>query len=301
MPISPYGSGCLLGGKELFWPLTKRGLLSELVVASYAQSLCQHWQIKFRLFSSPVNIRYWKALFPSLDICACPFPSSYVSPVRGEVKRFGLLRLIGQSKYFMSVSIFNSIWSYSAESKFLSEFDLYSAVQANLTSLLRTSVTYEGGLFGDNHLSHKPFNAIHLRLGDKVYSKFAEALQIPLDVYAQACCENFSKHNHVYVMGDSPEANDKLADMLRFSGFQSVSTLSPCYANLTTGYDQACFNRLPVDKKVKYSTLFMSDFVKLVLAESVICTFSSNVGRSAALLRGNKNILSLGGDFRIVQ
>lgn len=291
----------ILVSKKLFWPLTKRGLLSELVVASYIQSLCQYYQIQFHFFSSPLNIRYWRSLFPLLDISVCPFPSSYVSPVRGEASHINFPKFFGLSRFSISASVFQSAWSEAAENYFADKFDLYSVVRSNLTRILHGSACFGAESSGDRHLHLEAYDVVHLRLGDKVHSKFAEAPHLPLEAYVRACCENFSKSNQVYVVGDSPNANDKLAEMLKCSGFLAVSPLSPSCAHLSNGYDQTVFNKFTLAKKVQYSESFILDFAKIVFAKSVVCTFSSNVGRSAALLRGNNNITSIHGDFRIVQ
>lgn len=284
------------------WPLTKRGLFSEILVYSYFQAILKYRNRELRLISSIRQIRYWRKLFPGLRVSISMLPSSLllrVSQNQSYMNKFSCDRNLQYHVLDPNI-IFSTLWHRESEDFFSSQFNLYDRVAENLEFILSHSPDYD---IRKAHLMNtdEPFNAVHIRRGDKIYNKKPEANIVPLDIYINNIVNLFNVASPVYLLGDSVDILTILQSKLITLGFTRVVISASTIPISSKGYNQQLFNKLSLTDRLKYNRFFLQDFATMVRANKLLCSFSSCVGRCAALLRGFQRTYSIDTSFSIVQ
>lgn len=121
------------------------------------------------------------------------------------------------------------------------------------------------------------YGAIHIRRGDKVTS--GEMSPLPLDAYLEHL--DFLGCNHLFVATDDYAALKELASALP-AGFHLYSFSSPG----DSGHDQSQFNASSPEVRKRETLRMFAEMELMCGAQRLICSFSSNVGRFAALRLG---------------
>lgn len=139
------------------------------------------------------------------------------------------------------------------------------------------------------------FISVHLRRGDKLW---AEAKEIPVRDFAQKICRvnNSACARNIYVMSDEESAFEEFRSY--FNGSHTVydlRTLMKCsgmnWEDFFVNGDITCRKRRATvaDKSfwLPHTRQLIVEMTLLSMSNELICTFSSNICRLAALLRGS--------------
>lgn len=126
-----------------------------------------------------------------------------------------------------------------------------------------------------------PFDiGIHIRMGDKITS--GEMKEIGLDVYNNAIKDaqkTLGKDKvNVYIMSDNSEIIKSISD-------PSWSVYSLPSPTPSTGHDQRKFNSMSTNDKMAAYYNFLAELYIMQRCRSIICTYSSNIGRILYLTR----------------
>ena len=119
---------------------------------------------------------------------------------------------------------------------------------------------------------------VHIRSGDKI--RTGEMPVIPIDLYVKEI--NATNAKTIFVMTDNSELLDQMKGSLKPSiQVYSLNQTSPC----KTGHEQGVFNSYPNDVKLDAYIHFLAELYVMQKIPSIICTFSSNIGRFLYLTR----------------
>jgi len=284
------------------WPLTKRGLFSEILVYGYIASILDSSKRDIRLFTSVGQSRYWRKLFPGIKLSSSFLPSSFLLTPAADPSARSLIDIqqVLSSRYINPTQVFRALWNLEVERYFAAKFDLYGRIAEHIEIFLRASPVFCAAIESTScHLNE--FNAVHVRRGDKVAGLNPEAEALSLGVYVKQISEVCNPASPLYLIGDNASTLDELKDSLIPLGFLDVIHKSPSLSGNFPGYDQEIFNALSVERRLEFNRAFLEEFAFLVGAKSLICTFSSCVGRSAALIRRFDRTYSIDTSFSIVQ
>lgn len=133
--------------------------------------------------------------------------------------------------------------------------------------------------------------AVQIRRGDKIKGAAKESLAVSIADYAKAAlarCVPSGPCTAVIVCTDDVTAAEELGIMLQHShpGLPVRWRRRPdAPEKLRQGHWQAEFNSQPLKERIDLTNVFLADMEVMKNAHTLICTFSSNVGRMAALLR----------------
>ena len=148
------------------------------------------------------------------------------------------------------------------------------------------------------------FFAVHIRRTDKLLTK--EMTDVPVVEYCQkvaAVCRQLrnSCPSHVFVMYDEGQAFSRLKEcalqdnystkfldyamLVNMTGRNAAEFASVVHPASTSEYDQR--------EWFKHTQEMLLSITLLAMSDQLICTFSSNVCRLAALVRGNLDSKSL--------
>jgi hypothetical protein len=285
---------------SVLWPLTRRGLFSELLVYSYVKANLERYGKRMTLVASLQDYSYWRSILPHLYIRPTVFPSYLISPVIDSPSTRIMLKAPIAGKYFQPKLLFQHMWRPETEEKIRDEFDLLTAISVNIASALapylaKSPQVIDGIPFGT------AYNVVHVRRGDKIYNSNPEARLYPLAAYRDLGLRKLDRCLPLVLLGDSTQDILELSEMLLAAGFQSVQRRTPLLSTGADGYDQTRFNRLHTSQRSSYNLAFIDDFMLMVNARQLICSYSSCVGRSAGILRRTLNTYSVDTDFTIVQ
>lgn len=120
---------------------------------------------------------------------------------------------------------------------------------------------------------------VHIRSGDKI--RTGEMPLIPMELYVKEI--NATNAKTVFVMTDNSELLEQIKGSLKPSiQVYSLTQTSPCKA----GHEQDVFNSSPNDVKLDAYIHFLAELYVMQQIPSIICTFSSNIGRFLYLTTG---------------
>jgi len=138
--------------------------------------------------------------------------------------------------------------------------------------------------------------AVQIRRGDKVAGKRRETLRVQTPDYARAALEHLRPSgpcSAVVVCTDDITAAEELADELR----KARPKVDVRYRRrretpdeLRAGHWQPKWNAMPLERRMDHTHEFLADVEVMRNAHTLVCTFSSNVGRLVALLRDGRTI-----------
>ncbi len=282
--------------QSFYWPLTRRGLFSEILVYAYVKECLASEGILVKPLI-PIDLKkYWPILFPSQEFKYSLLTSNLLNPVCPPSK---LLRLFGKFiPAFKNLDVcnqyFRRLWSKNAELHYNQNEYFMDRIAQHLSSFIclhESSTSYPA----------YQYNAIHLRRGDKVYNTNPEASLIDIQHYTKLADINLLKSMPILIFSDSYHHASILSNELTCHGFKKVKLINKCHSLTIKGYNQSLFNKLNSRTKLIYSKSFLSEFNLMVNSNVFICTYSSCVGRAAYAMRKSRNTLSVDTSFSIVQ
>jgi hypothetical protein len=241
-------------------------------------------------------------LFPGLDIKSSLYPSSILfSP--NHSKQLLLNRALFSFPFMPDHrpnELFRVLWDIAAEQHYFYNLETYQKVADCLHSTLSLSPAYNS-VRNILSASSEHYNAVHVRRGDKTYNQNPEAIPMSLDTYIKYIRQACNTSDLIYLFGDSSLTLQTLHDKLLCEGYQKVEIMLPHRTDNKSGYNQLLFNTMTLQERIEYNRSFMHDFGYMTNAHVFIGSFSSCVGRSAALLRNFKRSYSVDTRFSIVQ
>lgn len=138
--------------------------------------------------------------------------------------------------------------------------------------------------------------AVQIRRGDKVAGKRRETLRVQTPDYARAALDHLVPSGPctaVVVCTDDITAAEELADELRAMRRKvdvRYRRRKSTPDELRAGHWQPKWNAMPLEQRVDHTHEFLADVEVMRHAHTLVCTYSSNVGRLVALLRDGKTI-----------
>jgi len=121
---------------------------------------------------------------------------------------------------------------------------------------------------------------IHIRMGDKITS--GEMTAIAIETYINAIRDTQrtlgKDHINVYVMTDNPSIIQSISDPT-WSVYFLTSPIR------SSGHDQLTFNAMSTNDKMAAYYHFLAELHIMQRCSSIICTYSSNIGRFLYLTR----------------
>jgi len=133
----------------------------------------------------------------------------------------------------------------------------------------------------------EPYCAVHVRRGDKITSK--EMRAISLESYAEAIAKQ--PHKTALIFSDDFRI---FAELRTLSESKSPSVqLINCTDESMTGFSEKDYRNMRDDERIGAVTRVFAEMELMRRAQYLVCTFSSNVSRFAALYVGLENCLSL--------
>ena len=283
----------------VLWPLTRRGLFSEILVLCYVRVIYQYLDIPFQISAPLDTYPYWANLLAHLSIKKTPFISPIVSPFGRLPLSISSSRIPCISHYISPKYIFQSVWQPRYESELRANIDLNEALRISMSQLLPQSLFDSVCNLGE--WAFMPFNTVHVRRGDKVHNTNPEAVLTPFSCYINTIVEYCDKATALLLVGDSHQQIVDLGLALSKLGYSNVHLRSPVSNHSCLGYDQQRFNKLSLSTKLLYNRAFLDDFKSLLHAHVLICSHSSCVGRCASILRGSLPTISVDTPLCVVQ
>jgi len=132
-----------------------------------------------------------------------------------------------------------------------------------------------------------PYCAVHVRRGDKITSKEMEP--ISLEAYAEAIAKQ--PHKTALIFSDDFRIFEELHALTK-SKSPSVQLIN-CTDESMTGFSEKDYRNMRDDERIGAVIRVFAEMELMRRAQYLVCTFSSNVSRFAALYVGLENCLSL--------
>lgn len=284
------------GTKSLYWPLTRRGLFSEILVYAYVKECLATEGILVKPLIPMDLSKYWTILFPNQEFNYSFLTSNILNPVCPPPKLLCIFGNLVPAIRNLTIcdQYFRQLWTKDAEARYIDKNSFIECIAQHISSFLCL----------DDVLASYPLNkhnAIHLRRGDKVYNANPEAKLIAINRYIELAELHLSKCMPLLIFSDSYHHASILSERLTLQGFQKVRPMNTSNALTTKGYNQRHFNKLNLRLKLLYSKSFLNEFKLMVCSNVLICTYSSCVGRTAYIMRRTKDTISADTAFSIVQ
>jgi hypothetical protein len=296
----------MLDRKLLIWQLTNRGFCSEIMTMLFAQLYCLENGIDFSLCSKYWNAahqRGWSDYFvPFCEEISTPilrmnylFKSGGGLNTLARQTRKALLALLTRQHVLLNYDIFGQIWDTAfVESRFSLPMlgvdgDCYAACQALLDWVWRlnnrTSASV-ANILASLDLADSAYFTIHVRRGDKWHEAKATELR---DYMAKVDAVNHRQLRKCFVMTDDYGVVTELR-----REYSELDIVSLCDAS-ERGHVQEKFNMQPAEIRRDNTLRMLAELTIAKHGTFFVGTFSSNVGRLVALLRGRES--TFGADF----
>lgn len=286
-----------------FWPLTNRGLFSELLVYAYIKTIYSSHQLKLDPCVAYHSYDYWRHIIGNCKLKKIYAPSNYLNPVSPPNPLHHLLSFIGFREIFLSPKQkFSFYWRLGTDCYYMNSPLFLAKIKNTLSELLDHSYQ-EINSSSIKYLSFNTnlMNVIHVRAGDKIHNQTPEINNFSIQHYIRLCNLYFPKNQAIYIISDSLDTALALQRRLKQSNFQDIDIKVPDNTIHTLGYDQRTFNKMSTRAKVSYTKVFLNDFFFMISAQRLICDYRSCVARVAYLLRDGSNIYSINSNHSIIQ
>lgn len=282
-------------------PLTDRGTYSELNVLAlgivYARTMGKEffvddrgWAPSHRLglaeFFDTTPAR-WSGFSPHMTAFRHSFRSRLSTLVFNSLSQQPTIPAANAFDEFMSAEFWRNTLGFSGDSMvndwlfrekrlvFQNIYRFNAATQERISSVLQAfDVT-------------RPYCAIHIRRGDKITTK--EMQEINLAKYADAITKQ--SLTNILVFSDEYSVFEELCGLLKTR--DSERKLVNCIDNSSAGFSEKHYRKMHAEDRVSAVTRMFAEMELMRNAQYLICTFSSNVSRFAALYVGLENCLSL--------
>jgi len=293
--VTPVG---LVPSRNAVFQLSGRGFCSELNVMLLALHRTRATGGRFILCT-----RYWNATAPRgwRDYFE-PFTDEWDAPLFGERtdfatpgRRFGLRQFLQRAvafprfgRVFLTRDLFDLVWNPA----YADAPGRYAEVRALLTSIWRlrpeTRAAVDAlrarlGLTEGRHVT------IHVRRGDKR----KEADLLPLERYIERARATAGAARDCFVMTDDLAVVPEIARLC--PEWRGVAAATPD----DTGHDQGRFNALPAAARREATVRLVAELSLANEGLAFVGTFSSNVTRFVALLRGLETTHGVDYEYRM--
>lgn len=295
--------------RKLIWHLTDRGFTSEINNLLLAVLYCVVNETEFYLYSKHWNAAYrdgWEDYF--LPFCEREERFLFYRPHATFDRVHQRMMYILQGMLLPGYMFSQDIWKRMRQEAFLDrEFvipeleikgDIFHAKQVMLRLVYRFSEEtaarvndeIRARLDGsDSFLRDRtPYIAVHIRRGDKVKSRKPEAKRIHAGEFVRTIRELDTKISDVLISTDDYDAVQEF----RAAAPSAWRILTFCPED-KNGYVQKDFRRLEGAGKKEEMIRLFADLELLSRAGVFVGTYSSNIGRFVALMRGGRNCYSL--------
>ena len=294
----------------LLWQLTNRGFGSEINVLLLA--ILYGWQnrLRFALSSRHSSLaceRGWTDYFlPFCEEIESPFlrwsmlfRRDCLSTRFQKFVQRAALQPVVRRPFFLTHDVWDRIWCSEFVRK---RFDLpdhgingdcYTACRVILNSIWRFNErTRQGVLEVSSRLpmAGQPYFAIHIRRGDKL----PEVKPLDARSYVDKVVESGTDLKRCFVMADDYGAVEDLRRLRPDWEFFSLCDRSK------GGYSQSSFKRLPPGAKRREMEVLLAELTIAQASAFFVGTYSSNIGRLMALLKGRENILPVDMPYRMI-
>ena len=295
--------------QQFYWPMSSRGIFSELIVYMYLREV---FRLVFQKRLFPVcgfsRYQYWSDLVNLEHLSPVILPSFLLSPIPSGILERNLYRFSRSFSIdilvcgFNPFELFHNYWTAFAENSMATRYpsfydDVAKSLQCCLAPYLGRHAVQIPGLASK-------FNAIHIRRGDKLVTGEAEELSVQEVI-------NFLRNTPVWnsslptcILTDDSAYGDQLLSSLSLFTSQTfyLNPLSMSLANAFTlqGHDQKSFRNLSLDSQIISTRCFLGEVSLLVGAVYTVVSYSSNVGKAVGLLRNFNAISSFDSTFSIV-
>jgi hypothetical protein len=289
------------GKKKLVFQLTIRGFASEINNMLSAILYCLENNIEFILFSKSWTARYdkgWGDYF-------LPFCKEYTNILFYRQSVFSIKGKERISNFVQKGILRNhynahDLWTKIRSSEIMEqEFDIpelgikgdiYHAKRAILNMVLRfnNDIIKDRTAQSELLIQMKPYVSLHIRRGDKVTGNLKEADIVSLSKYVEQIEKIKPNISNVFI------ATDDYSVIEEFKKICPVDwqIITFCERN-NKGYDEAGFlSKNSEETKTDMISLF-NDLHFLAESEYFIGTYSSNIGRLIALIKGQDKCHSL--------
>lgn len=171
-------------------------------------------------------------------------------------------------------------WLFNEKKHFFDEFYRFNANTRSRINVINSRFSLQ-----------EPYCAAHVRRGDKITSKEMQA--ISLEAYAAAIAKQPQKK--ALIFSDDFRIFEELRDLTKAKN--ATIQLINCIDETTTGFSEKHYRKIPNEERIEMVTRVFAEMELMRRAHSLVCTFSSNVSRFAALYVGIENCLSLDCDW----
>jgi hypothetical protein len=286
----------------LIWRLTSRGFCSELNLLLFAILYCKQEGIDFALASRRWNSAHkagWSDYFE-------PFCAEVDSAIflldRVRSKNSAVIKALSAGKraafrwkldrhVLFNRDVWNNLWTrefverrfdclggdddcYSACRKVLANIWRFNSQTQRAISELTQSVRPDG----------EPYFTLHIRRGDKI----EEASYVPLEKYVECAARASSKPlRHCHVMTD----DYNIVLELRRT-FPDLNVFTLCKPS-SSGHDQKRFNKCAPEIRKDSTVTLLTELSMAAEGAFFVGTYSSNIARFVALLRGRESTHSV--------
>lgn len=280
---------------RLIYQLTQRGFTSEINNLLLAILYSLENRMEFRLSS-----RFWGAAY---EKGWTDYFHPFCKESNNRLTRIGTITRLPEKierrqklyKLLRPGTLFtHDIWDATQSPEFLSKVfvfpelgingNIFQAKRALLSHVFRLTPTTKRSIDKLGMAPPEAYVAFHIRRGDKLVS---EAKAVEVDKYMLALQAIRNDIKHIYLATDDHAVVKELQSKYKDYIFYSL-----CPEN-QSGYRQSSFNTADLSHKKTETLRLLADIQNIQGAEIFIGTFSSNIGRLIALLKGIENCISL--------
>jgi len=288
--------------KKLVFQLTRRGFASEINNMLSAMLYCLVHDMEFVLFSrswSARGNRGWNDYF--LPFCReysnwLFYRSSIFRPKGRTQEISNKIQKIILPNYLNAHDIYEKLQrdEFVSQKFNIPELgikgDVFQAKKTLLRIIYRHSEEVQRVIRAQDKFLDgiKPYISLHIRRGDKVAERTKEAEAIPLSQYVKQVTDIHPDIKNVFIASDDYSVIKEIREIAP----SRWSIITFCKPN-ATGYDQARFNWEDGNAKKQQMLDLFIDLHFLIESEFYIGTYSSNISRLIALIKGKGACKSL--------
>lgn len=284
------------------WKLTSRGFCSELNLLLLAILYCKEEGLDFALASRRWNSAYnvgWTDYFEPF----CDEADSAIYLLDNILTKNTLLRKKLHSiqravfrrklskEVIINADIWDRIWTHTfAERDFacfgerVNCFDACRKVLSEIWRFNTGTKLHISKLIQAAHPGSQQYFTIHVRRGDKI----EEAEYASIGKYMQIAQQTGSLSNHYrHVMSDDYSVIEQIR-----KDFSELNIITLCNES-SRGHAQKVFNRENAAARNINTVTFLAELTMAAQAEFFVGTYTSNVARFVALLRGRETTHSV--------
>lgn len=292
------------------WQLTKRGFCSELNLLLLAILYCKEEGLDFALASRRWNSAYkigWRDYFEpfSDEVDSSIYLLDNIRPKHTSlrkalhsIQRAAFRRIFGR-EILINGDIWDRIWTHTfAQRHFdcfgarVDCFDACRMVLADIWKFNADTQRHVSELIRSIHPEGQQYFTIHVRRGDKI----EEAEYVSLSKYME-CAHRAGATSmcNCHVMSDDYRIIEKMRKQ-----FSQLNIITLCDST-SRGHAQKTFNNSNSNTRRMSTIAFLAELTMAAEAEFFVGTYTSNIARFVALLRGRETTHSVDIPFTMLR